>query len=644
MSDRNKIAVYNDRLAKNRGAAMTAGLDPATASIVWNSPIYTTGSVKFTSTVSSKFLIEAGVSTNYERYNTLYQPGIEKVPFSAEWYTTVNKQDTALGTSWNAGATQQGMYPDRFAAAFSASYVTGAHNVKVGFQDAWGRYAQFRSSNGDLRANFNNGVPFQAVILNTPVRFRDNLNADLGVYAQDSWALNRLTLNYGARWEYFASGIPEETSGNGRFASERTFAPIKMPTWTSVAPRAGVVYDLFGNQKTALKFSFGKFMQAGTTGFSNSYNPLALTTATVAWTDLNNDGVPQGERGCTYLATGCELNLAQLPAGFGVANIATFDPDIKRMYNLETTISVQHELLPRVSVSAGWFHRSYHNLRRRTNKLQSFSDYTPFTMWSPIDGSPITYYNVSATKVSAVSTVDEDATDRTMVYDGYEYNLNARLGRGITLFGGGMVERMLANVCDEQANPNLLLYCDQSQSGIPFRSQFKLAGSIPIAYGFTVSVALQSLPGYLFGTSAQYALTGVSGPSGITTNNPPNGASTVWLISRTTRYTTCPGNSAQQGCVVGNLVNPNMTVASMSVPLVAPMTEYGDRINQLDINIVRSFRSGRMNIQPKLDIFNVLNVAPVIGVRTLNYGTAAYKQPSSVLSGRVIQLGGIIRF
>jgi outer membrane receptor protein involved in Fe transport len=645
MSTNTKLAVYNDRLAKNRGAAMTAGLDPESASIVWNSPIYTTGSVKLTSTLSSKFLIEAGVSTNYERYNTLYQSGIEKVPFSAEWYTTVNKQDTALGTSWNAGATQQGMYPDRFAASFSASYVTGAHNVKVGVQDAWGRYSQFRSSNGDLRANFNAGVPFQAVILNTPVRFRDNLNADFGIYAQDSWtALDRLTLNYGLRWEYFASGIPEETAGAGRFASERTIAAIKMPTWTSVSPRAGVVYDLFGNQKTALKFSFGKFMQAGTTGFSNSYNPLALTTANVAWTDLNNDGVPQGERGCTYLNAGCELNLAQLPAGFGVATIATFDPDIKRMYNMETTLSIQHELLPRLSVSAGWYHRSYHNLRRRTNTLQSFSDYTPFTMWSPIDGSEITYNNVSAAKVSAVSTVDELAPDRTMVYNGYEYNLNARLGHGITLFGGGMVERMLANVCDEKANPNLLLYCDQSQSGMPWRSQFKLAASVPVGYGFTVSMAFQTLPGYLFGTSAQYALTGVSGPSGITTNNPPNGASTVWLISRTTRYTACPGNSAAQGCVVGNLVNPNMTVASMSVPLVAPMTEYGDRINQLDLNVVRAFHAGRMNIQPKLDLFNLLNVAPAFAVRSLNYGTAAYRQPSSVLSGRAIQFGAIVRF
>ncbi len=46
------------------------------------------------------------------------------------------------------------MYPDRFAAMGSVSYVTGAHNVKVGIQDTWGRYRQFRSANGDLRAIF----------------------------------------------------------------------------------------------------------------------------------------------------------------------------------------------------------------------------------------------------------------------------------------------------------------------------------------------------------------------------------------------------------------------------------------------------------------------------------------------------------
>jgi hypothetical protein len=644
MSAKNKLSVYNDRIAKNRGAAMGAGFDPATASIVWTSPIYTTGAVKFTSTATNKVLVEAGFSTNYERYHTLYQEGIAKPYGTPEWFTTVNKQDSSLDTQWNAGSTEAGMYPDRFAMMTAVSYVTGAHNLKVGFQDTWGRYRQFRSANGDLRAFFRNGVAYQATILNTPVNFQDNLKADLGIYGQDSWTINRLTLNYGARWEYFASGIPVETSTAGRFAPERTFGPIDMPTWKSIAPRGGIVYDLFGNQKTAIKFSAGKYMQMGTTGFSNSYNPLALTTANVAWTDLNGDGVPQGGLGCAYLSAGCELNLAQLPAGFGARNITGFAPDIKRMYNLEESVSIQHELLPRVSVTAGWYHRSYYNLRRRTNVLQSFADYTPFTLFSPIDGSPITYYNVSLAKRSAVSTIDENADDRHMWYNGFEYNYNARLPHGINIFGGGMSERMLSQVCDEKANPNLLLYCDQTKSGRPFRTQFKLAGSVPLQYGVQVSVAFQSLPGYLYGTSAQYALTGVSGPSGITTANPPNGASTVWLITPSTRYASCPGNSASQGCVVGALVDPGMTVSSLSVPLVAPMTEYGDRINQLDVSVTKTFRVSHISVQPKIDFFNVLNVAPVYSVRNLNFGTAAYKQPSSVLNGRVFQLGGIVKW
>ena len=93
-----------------------------------------------------------------------------------------------------------------------------------------------------------------------------------------------------------------------------------------------------------------------------------------------------------------------------------------------------------------------------------------------------------------------------------------RLPHGITLFGGGMSERMLANVCDDDWNPNLLLYCDQSKSGMPFRTQFKIAGTVPMKYGITASVAFQSLPGYLYGTSSVGALTGVSGPSGSTTH------------------------------------------------------------------------------------------------------------------------------
>ena len=213
-----------------------------------------------------------------------------------------------------------------------------------------------------------------------------------------------------------------------------------------------------------------------------------------------------------------------------------------------------------------------------------------------------------------------------------------------------MSERMLTNTCDDGWNPNLLLYCDQSASGLPFRTQFKIAGSIPAKYGINVGVAFQSLPGYVYGITSQYALTGVSGPSGITTNNPPAGQSTIYLVSSATRYTASNPCVAQGKCTVGQLVDPGITQPSLSIPLVAPMTEFGDRINQLDVNVTKNIRVGRFNIQPKLDLFNLLNRAPVTSVlgsgttTGMAFGSTSYNVPSVILNPRTIQIGANVRF
>ena len=156
----------------------------------------------------------------------------------------------------------------------------------------------------------------------------------------------------------------------------------------------------------------------------------------VSWSDLNRDGVPQGVLGCVYLTPGCEINVSgnattapELPATFGVASLPTFDPALKRMYNVETTISIQQELRKGVSVSAAYYDRRYHNLWRRTNTGVSFADFTPFTLYSPIDGSPITFYNVSAAKVAQLgqNLVDTNAPDRTDNYKGFDNNFSGRL-------------------------------------------------------------------------------------------------------------------------------------------------------------------------------------------------------------------------
>ncbi len=160
-------------------------------------------------------------------------------------------------------------------------------------------------------------MPSTVTIYNTPLRSKEALVADVGIFVQDSWTLKRLTVNGGLRWEYLNSEVSAQESGIGRFVGERKFDAIPMPVWKDLAPRFGVVYDLFGNAKTALKFGLNRYNESRTTQFATIYNPLALTTASLSWTDLNRDDIAQGTIGCVYLTPGCEMNFAQMPANFG---------------------------------------------------------------------------------------------------------------------------------------------------------------------------------------------------------------------------------------------------------------------------------------------------------------------------------------
>ena len=461
----------------------------------------------------------------------------------------------------------------------------------------------------------------------------DRLNADLGAFAQDAWTLKRITINAGARWEYFNSEVSESSSAAGRFAPARHFDRIPMPVWKDIAPRFGVVYDLFGNAKTAIKAGVNRYEQAQTINFADQFNPLVLEQPVVAWTDLNRDDIAQGELGCVYLTPGCEVNLSQLRQGFGTRAQTFPNQDIKRVYNVETTLGVQHELMSGVQVNAGWFHRTFHNLPRQTNTLQSFSDYTLVNVVSPLDGSIIPMYNVSRTALTRINNVVSTDDSQREWYNGYEVSFNARLPHAASLFGGMTSERMLWTLCNEQSNPNNLLYCDARNSNIPFRTQLKLSGSYPLPYGVQISASFQSLPGYLQGTS-------IPSPTALPSVTTPAGLGTVWSISPITRYpANCPGP-----CTPDALVIPNMSAATLNVPLVPPGTDFADRVNQVDISLAKWFQLGKTRVQGQFDIFNALNRSDVLSVRTLNYLTASYQQPSSVLQGRILRIGMQMRW
>jgi len=629
ITPRNRFTAYIDRVNKYIGHDMLAGYDPVKASRVWEpSKLYQQLQAKWTSPVSRRLLIEAGYGEYRAQRHTTYQPGIEPPYGSAEWFAAAFHQDTSRGTVTNAApGGNYYLIPVRKFFSSSASYVAGAHTMKFGAQDTWGFLEQGTTLNGAVGQIYQNGVPTSAAIYNTPERDRFTMNAQWGLYGQDAWTMKRFTLNYGVRWEYFRSSIAAESSAAGRFIPDRVFGPEVMPIWKTWSPRLGVTYDLSGNAKTAIKFSVNKYQLSVTNGVAAALNPMRLQSASVTWRDLNGDDIVQGPIGCTFNAPGCEINFAQLPRNFGLitpgcSTIATpgsipcgtaqVDPNVRRPDEVMFNLGVQHELLPRVSVAANWVRTNFYNLALTQNVLQSFSDYTPVQIASPLDGSAITMYNVSAARQSAVLNLNTTDPQGSMWNNAVELSFNARLPHGASVFGGTATDRTLQVQCDGFSNPNQLLYCDQTRSGIPWNTQFKIAGSVPLQWGLQFGASFTTYK-YTYGTPT---------------------AGTVWLITPATRYAAnCLGP-----CTPGALVDPGMAVASLAVPLVAPGTEFSDRIKQLDLTLGKWLTAGKLRLQPGISLFNALNNHAAYTVRSMNYLTSSYLQPSTVLQPRLARV------
>src|SRR5262249_27357574 len=142
------------------------------------------------------------------------------------------------------------------------------------------------------------------------------------------------------------------------------------------------------------------------------------------------------------------------------------DPNVLRPFDIAYNIGGQHELFPRVSVTANFIRTNFSNLSLVVNTQQSFSDYSPFTLASPVDGQPIAWYNVSAAKVSAVQNLMTTDPRGARWNNALEFGFSARLPRGATLFGGLASDKTILRQCDGFTNPQLLLYCDQTGNGI----------------------------------------------------------------------------------------------------------------------------------------------------------------------------------
>jgi hypothetical protein len=124
----------------------------------------------------------------------------------------------------------------------------------------------------------------------------------------------------------------------------------------------------------------------------------------------------------------------------------------------------------------------------------------------------VTVYNLRPAKLPVYTSQQRDKTvpDLTSVYNGFDFAVNARIAGGGTVFGSWTVEKNLSNYCANDDNPNGSppptattgtnvfaggAFCDQGAFNVPFRHEFKAAGSVPVRYGIDSGSCSRAMPG-----------------------------------------------------------------------------------------------------------------------------------------------------
>ncbi len=648
--------------------------DPATTSTQRNKwPMYYILQTKWTGTLTPRLITEAGMSISHLDYNDIYQPGIQQAPFTPQWYALTTARDNGTLKRFFAPRDNQYFQTTRNLFTGSVAYITGSHQFRFGAEDSFGPYHLSVNKNGDGYLVFTNGIPTSFTANNTPYFQWPKLDADVGLYAMDTWHIKRIAISAGIRWEYLSAEIEQENAPAGRFVGARTVPQTTCDTvkgmgcWKNWAPRLGIVYDVFGNHRTAIKAGFGKYNTAYSTGFTNNFNPMSPVTQSVSWVLPANATAPGGPCAPVTFAGAIAPNPNCFPTGgfngagaipglgagtlgpstnpnFGSVSAGTgvkLDPNWKRDYNLQYTAGIQQEVTKGVTVNFNWYRRSDYQQTLVINYAESLSDWTPLTITNPLDGSPITFYNL--TKTPPAPNVYQTNAPRSLVknvYTGYEASVSARPKAGMFLFFGWTIDRDVDRACAMSAgtatsitgnklnDPNTLRFCDQfgdlyqnlgAVKNLPWAQDFKAQAVIPIRWGVVGSLG--------FGSSRVQGGFATSAAASVNNGWLPR----TWTLTAASVY---PANCV--GCTPGARVFPTGTVlgqASETINLVAPGQVLSPRFNSLDIGFKKTFRfRERYSLEPAVQIFNLLNANTAITESTSLGGDTSPFLPKSACS------------
>lgn len=524
----------------------------------------------------------------------------------------------------------------------AATYATGAHQFKAGFTNMPGHLDDHVYNYTPISYIAVPGAPLSIVRQTTwsaqEKYARVDQRWDLGVFAQDRWTIDRLTLNLGVRFDAYSAGSPEQrVIGPTPFTPNRPdFAVPKtdFASWKDITPRFGVIYDPTGDGRTAIKASLNKYLQSQTAGSLSALHPVnrLVNEATRLWFNGGNLASPVACDLTDPAANGACGPLSNPLFGEPDPRATLYSEDAyfgwgKRPFNWEFSIGAQREILPRVSADVAYFRRWFGNWTVTDNFLLDAAEYTQFTVATspavapPLQGQTAAAFDANSTAQRRLIARSKDYGDMSEHWDGVDISVNARLDNGVILFGGISSGRMAVDNCDVIARVPEALTVSISPSTVAFSSanchfeqpvltQFKANGSYIIPkIDVLISVTYQGLPG------------------------PP-------LRAETTVTQRGPGQPLRgvNTTVQAPLVPEYYTFGSTPEVLSA---EYGERLNQFDLRVGKVVRTGRLRTTLNVDLYNAFNSS---AVAVENPRAEAFRNPIGIQLGRFVKLGAQVDF
>jgi hypothetical protein len=294
-----------------------------------------------------------------------------------------------------------------------------------------------------------------------------------------------------------------------------------------------------------------------------------------------------------------------------------------------------------VSVSLAYNHNWDGTYTFTDNLAWSPSDFDEFCITVPNDPrlpnagkEQCGYYDINPAKQSQ-SSLYVDTANKTgahgkyhyaRYWDGFTISGSGRLPRNISLGGGVDFGQNVSNNCftvDVPNQPNTIDNVNFSAAsaaggtaavsigGSPFckvvtgwkdNLDFRLRGSIPLKYGITTSAIYRNTQGANENATwaiPATALTAAGNPYGFRWNtvNTPGGRTTL--------------------------------TAAKTLELFTPNTLFGDRFQQLDFSVNKSFNLGWGRLRAALDLYNALNGNSIQNLQSA-YGFDGTKQPGDI--------------